>query len=140
VSDLREELLAIRSEHGRLTPAAVVAAATAKNHPLHDRFEWDDKVAGHKYRLSQARELIRVVKEVYTDRQGDPERVRFFHSIPDAQGMAYQPTDEVLTNEVATAVLLKSMEREWRALRKRYERFAEFRELVLGDLAKNEAA
>lgn len=140
MSDLRTELMAIRADNGRLTPAAVVAAATAENHPLHDRFEWDDKVAGHRYRLSQARDLIRVVRETYTDSSGDPEHVRFFHAIPDAQGMAYQPLDEVTGSEVASQVLLRSMEREWRALRKRYERFAEFRELVLGDMTKSEAA
>jgi hypothetical protein len=140
VSDLREELLAVRAEHGRLTPAALVEAATPKTHPLHSRFEWDNKVAGHKYRLSQARELIRVVKTAYVDAKGAPERVRFFHAIPDEQGMAYQPADEVVHNDVATQILLNSMEREWRALRKRYERFAEFKSMVLGDLKVEEAA
>jgi hypothetical protein len=139
LSDLRAELTAIRAESGRLTPASVVEAATAEDHPLHDRFEWDDALAGPKYRLSQARELIRVVKESYVDGKGRPESVRFFHAIPDAQGMAYQPLDEVTHDDLTSKVLLQSMEREWRSLRKRYERFSEFRDLVLGDL-KPEAA
>lgn len=140
MSDLRAELLAIREAAGRLTPAAVVAAAAAEDHPLHSRFEWDDAVAGHKYRLSQARQLIRVVRETYVSPKGEPERTRFFHAIPDSQGMAYQPSDVVVKDDIASKVLLQSMEREWRALKKRYERFAEFRDLVLGDLAKDEAA
>lgn len=57
---------------GNLTPDAVVEAARPKAHPLHHRFEWDDSVAGHKYRLDQARALIRtrfaVVTEIHTIR------------------------------------------------------------------------
>lgn len=138
MSDLRKELLAIRKQAGRLTPAAVVAAAASDDHPLHDRFEWNDEIAGHKYRLMQARQLIRVVKETYVDGEGAPERTRFFHAIPDTQGMAYQPADEIVRDNIASKVLLQSMEREWRSLRKRYEHFAEFREIVLRDLGGNQ--
>lgn len=140
MSDLRAELLAIREQAGRLTPLAVVEAATPEDHPLHHRFEWDDKVAGHKYRLAQARELIRIVRERYVDKAGGSESVRFFHAIPDEQGMAYQPLEDVVENDIATKVLLQSMEREWRSLLKRYQRFSEFRELVIRDLNPGEAA
>jgi hypothetical protein len=134
MSDLRSELLAIRAEHGRLTPHAVLEAATAEDHPLHARFEWDDSIAGHKYRLTQARELIRVVKEKYVDRSGNPEDVRFFVSMPGPAGMAYEPATEVAADEFASKVVMQAMEREWRSLRRRYERFSEFRQLVLNDL------
>lgn len=134
MSNLRDELLAIRAEHGKLTPALVVEEAAAEDHPLHNRFEWDDAVAGHKYRLTQAKQLIRVVKETYIDRSGAPEDVRFFHAIPREDGMVYEPLPEILGDDLATKVLLSSMEREWRSLRKRYEKFEQFRELVLRDL------
>lgn len=134
MSDLRSELLAIRAEHGRLTPHVVVEVAAAEDHPLHGRFEWDDSVAGHKYRLQQARDLIRVVREKYTDRSGNPEDVRFFHAVPREDGMVYEPLPEIIGDELASRVLLQAMEREWRSLRKRYEKFSEFRELVLRDL------
>jgi hypothetical protein len=134
MSDLRSELLAIRAEHGTLTPVLVLEAATAEDHPLHARFEWDDTIAGHKYRLTQARELIRVVKEKYIDRSGNPENTRFFVSMPGPNGMVYEPAADVAADEFASKVALQAMEREWRSLRKRYERFAEFRDLVLRDL------
>ncbi len=135
--DLRSELLAVREANGNvLTAHIVVEAAAAENHPLHDRFEWDDEVAGHAYRLQQARQLIRVVRERYIDRSGAPADVRTFHAIPrgDDRQMSYEPLDEILQNDVATQVLLRSMEREWRTLRKRYEKFSEFREIILRDL------
>lgn len=134
MADLRTELLAVRERYGDLTPANVVDAARDEDHPLHGRFEWDDAVAGEKYRLAQARQLIRVVREKYTDGQGRLADVRTFHAIPRENGMAYEPLDEIVRNDIATQVLLKSMEREWRQLKARYEKFAEFRALVLGDL------
>ena len=134
MADLRGELLAVREQYGILTPHLVVKAAAAD--PLHDRFEWDDEKAGHQYRLQQARALIRVVREKYIDRSGAPADVRTFHAIPrgDENQMAYEPLDEILQNDVAVKILLQAMEREWRTLRKRYERFDEFRQIVLRDL------
>jgi hypothetical protein len=140
MADLRTELLTIREQHGRLTPAIVVEAAQAEDHPLHSRFEWDDAVAGHKYRLQQAKQLIRVVRETYIDKKGNPEDVRFFHAIPREEGMVYEPLPEIVGDDLATKVLLASMEREWRSLRKRYEKFSEFRAMVLTDLSAGEAA
>lgn len=140
MADLRSELMAVRKEYGTLTPANVVEAARDEDHPLHGRFEWDDAVAGEKYRLDQARKLIRVVREAYTDAAGRPGDVRTFHAIPRAEGgMAYEPLDEIVHDDIASQILLKSMEREWRQLKARYERFAEFRALVLGDLGAAES-
>lgn len=139
MADLKTELLAIREQFGQLTPANVVEAAKEEDHPLHSRFEWDDAVAGEKYRLAQARQLIRVVRETYTDQQGRPSDVRTFHAIPRAEGMAYEPLSEIVQDDLTSQVLLRSMEREWRQLKARYERFSEFRSLVLGDLNANAA-
>lgn len=139
MNNLRDELLAIRQEYGALTPEHVVQAASAEDHPLHDRFEWDDAAAGEKYRLSQARQLIRVVRQAYTDQHGNPADVRTFHAIPRENGMAYEPLDEIVHDDIASKVLMASMEREWRQLKARYERFGEFRALVLGDLGEKAA-
>lgn len=45
-------------ESGRATPQAVVDAAQPEDSVLHDLLEWDDAVAGPKWRLAQARRLI----------------------------------------------------------------------------------
>lgn len=53
---------------GNLTPDAVLEDARSKKSPLHDQFEWNDGEAAHKYRLDQARTLIRSVRvEVVTE-------------------------------------------------------------------------
>lgn len=57
-------LAELYSEHGKLTPALVVADAQSKKSPLHECFEWDDSVAARKHRENQARTLIRSVKVI----------------------------------------------------------------------------
>ena len=47
---------------GTLTPDAVVKDAKSVSSPLHTHFEWDDDVAANKFRLDQARRLIRSVR------------------------------------------------------------------------------
>jgi len=43
----------------RLEPNALIEEARDEDHPHHHKFEWDDSVAGHRYRLEQARQIIR---------------------------------------------------------------------------------
>src|SRR5262245_29248804 len=58
--ELFRELKALEGESGRLTPELVVEAAKASssNSYLYQHFEWNDSVAGAKYRLIQAYKLI----------------------------------------------------------------------------------
>jgi len=53
-------------KNGRLTAALVVKAASKEGSPLHSYFEWDDTVAGARYRMEQARDLIRSVDVRFT--------------------------------------------------------------------------
>lgn len=57
-------LQAIIDEEGDVTPDRIVDLASKKTHPLHEYFEWDDNVAGHKYRLQQAMHMIRMWRMV----------------------------------------------------------------------------
>lgn len=59
MADLRSALTDIYRARGELTPQLVVDEARPKDAPLHDRFEWDNKVAGEAYRRVQAQQLIR---------------------------------------------------------------------------------
>lgn len=55
---IRKELLSLVSRDGKLHPSVVVKAA--KNNPvLKNEFTWDDKVAGHRWRIYEAQNLIR---------------------------------------------------------------------------------
>ena len=136
-------MLGIREKHGQLVPDLVVREAEPVDHPLHDRFEWDDAVAGPAYRRAQAHELIQSVRVVYRPADDvSPERtVRAFHAVRAESGAyVYETAEGVVRDPVAAAVLLRDMEREWQALKRRFEQFAEFREMVRRDLDDSEAA
>jgi len=63
---IESELQRIQDEQGRITPEIVVISAEKPESPLHHLFEWDDSVAGHKYRIEQAREVIRSIRLTVT--------------------------------------------------------------------------
>jgi hypothetical protein len=130
--DLRALLTQVRHDKGKLTATTLVAAAKPATHPLHDRFEWNDKVAGQKYRLVQAAELIRSVKFRYVD-EPEPREVNVFHSLPRTNGgREYVPVEEVVEDEFSRQLVLREMRREWLAFKRRYEHLAEFAELTTG--------
>lgn len=57
-----EELESLRDKDGLLHIEKVVEAARDPDSPLHKHFQWNDGEAAHRYRLGQARALIRAQK------------------------------------------------------------------------------
>lgn len=66
-----EVLHDIYSRFGMLEPQVIVKEAADENNPLHEYFTWDDDVAGHNYRLWQARQLIRTIQVEFVGKQVD---------------------------------------------------------------------
>lgn len=56
------EIKALEDRSGRLTPEQVVDAARSPSSAIHECFEWDDSTAAEKYRVEQARDLLKRVK------------------------------------------------------------------------------
>lgn len=136
---LRDELQRVHDRHGELTPELVVDTARPKNSPLHSHFEWDNRTAGEAWRRHQAAELIRSVKIVYREATEDEEAqsIRAYHAIRGPSGHSYRSADEVATDPFMRQLVLRDMEREWKALKRRYEHFAEFLEMVRTDVEKS---
>lgn len=59
-----EEIRRLEDRRGRVTAERLVAAAADPDHPMHEDFEWDNELAGHQYRLDQARQYIAQVRVV----------------------------------------------------------------------------
>lgn len=134
---LREQLQNIYDEHGRLTAGLVVDAAKPKSHPLHARYyAMADREAAYEYRKVLAAKDIRSVKVVYreADEQTPERSVRAFHAVRDEEGdSSYEPVEKIVESPFLTKLLMADMEREWKALRRRYETFTEFWQMVAGD-------
>lgn len=134
MGDLRSELLAIKTKHGKLTPGLVVKEAAKTSHPLHSRFEWDDDVAGEKYRLLQARELIAKVQIKWVDAKGDTRTSRGFYAIrsADADEYDYDQTEEILKDPFRRRLLLNDMQRRVDELVQQFAELDEFWDYLRG--------
>ena len=132
---LRDQLSGIYTQHGLLTPQLVVDVARPADHPLHDRFDWNDTTAGEAWRRHQAAGLIRSVRLTYREAtETEPERtVRAFHSVATPDGKAYLPAEQIAHDPMARQILLREMERAWHDMKRRYAEFDEFWRLVRTD-------
>lgn len=138
--NLRDALLEVRAQAGKLTPLTVLDAARDPKHPLHSRFEWDDSVAAEAYRREQAHQLIQVVNLNYRTGDGTTKTIRAFHAVRTETEYVYEPAEAVVADEFQRQLVLRDMERDWKTLKKRYQNFREFWTLVEGDAEARESA
>ena len=142
-SDLLAELERVRiSNGGFLTPEAVVNSARDENSPLHPFFDWDDTEAARKWRIVQARRLIRLSVTII---KPEVEPVRAFVSLPRDRGVnGYRSTVQVLSDEDLREQLLECALRELQAFRRKYAMLSALKELfevadrILGENAKSD--
>lgn len=126
--DVGEELAAIREKHGFVKPEFLVERAKPRRAKYHKAFEWDADTGAERYRLEQAKLMIRSVKVVYENAEGKESQVRAFTSIinPEGKGRIYIPTEEGMERrETRDEILMQCLSGliRWR------KRWAEYNEL-----------
>ena len=118
----------LANSDGGLTPQRMVDDARPEDSPMHEEFEWDDRIAGEKYRIEQARAVIRhivvVRSDIQTERElklvldnsDEVETVRSSEdeigSKEDVQDRGFVSTGERLTKYVSLESALTN--KEWR--------------------------
>lgn len=112
-------LEALRAEHGGLSAAIVHEAARPEDSPIHKWFEWDDASAAGKYRLVQARELLRAIV-VMSDDAERPEPIRAFVIVGEVGDLEYDHIYVVMSDEEKRRQLLERAIREIRQLQHKY--------------------
>lgn len=98
---------------GKLTAESVLDSARSKRSPLHTRFEWNDTVAAHEYRLEQARQMIRLCVTVV-----EGQTVRAFVHVRSAG--TYAPTEEVMATTDWRDEVLRDFRRDAAAFEKKW--------------------
>jgi len=131
---LEYHLQQVADQYGRLTGKIVVQAATDPEHPLHNRLTWDDAVAGAKYRVHEARNLIRSVKVSVVTGTGRRTNVRAYVRTRDDQGSSYVPTRRVAESPIMREIVLAEMRADWRSFKERYLHYEEFFKMIADDL------
>ena len=73
-----------------IAPEYLLDASRAEKAPLHCCFEWNDSVAAEKYRVDQAKELIRAIRvEIIKDVDKTPVVIRPFINVSDGNDKGY---------------------------------------------------
>jgi hypothetical protein len=106
-----------------ILPSDVVKAAREPSHPLHKRFDWDDTKAAHKWRLSQARDLIASVVVEYEDSPGRVVKVQAFHHLR-SEGPGYFPTETIVKHETMREAMLRELTEDSRVMARRIRTFS----------------
>ena len=97
-----------RKNYGILKPEVVVREAKKKKSPLHGFFEWDDGIAAEKYRIDQARHLIRSVVIEWENDPGEVIVSRAFVSIKTDEEWGYVDMGDALSDEEMREQVLES--------------------------------
>ena len=126
-----DALAAIAADNdGLLQVDTVIDAARPKASPLHDRFDWDDTEAAHKWRQEQARALIRVTVK-YLPSVGD--NVRVFVSLTTDQkedGGGYRHLVSVMTDKDQREQLLEDAHADMLRFRQKYRHLSELANVI----------
>lgn len=118
---------------GRLNAETVVREAKNPRCPIHDFFEWNDRIAAEEYRKVQARDLMRCI--VYVEEETGKEVRAFMNvdiGIPQddmESGSYYVPTAEVLSNGNLMAQVLEEAVGYLKWFRQKYALLRELSEV-----------
>ena len=106
----------------------------ARNNPnseLHKCFEWNDTVAAEKYRVSQARDVIRYLRITVPTEEGNLEKtnVRLFVST-NSHDNNYKATEIVFQNKTEYDKLLAEAMSELKAFKQKYQGIKELSKIL----------
>lgn len=109
----------------KITPQNVVELARNENSVIHNDFEWNDEIAGEKYRNIQAADMIRSFVVETKEEEKEPVRALQITTTTNV----YKPTEFFLKNEDEYQSLLKRAKMELQGFKKRYSRIAELEDI-----------
>lgn len=118
-----EEILSISDEP---TKQQIVEKARDESTELHSMFEWDDSIAGERWREEQARHIVKALKITYVNPDGDPlpksvemKPIRMLFGNPSGSP-GFVSTVKILGNKTMYEQLLERAKRELQAFRNKY--------------------
>ncbi len=121
-----EELERI-AEKRTLTAEAVVEESTDYEAPLHNIFEWDNKVAAHEYRKCQAQDIIRNIVTVVIEEEESKSTRAFVNIIMD-EDRGYIPVSVVINNKPLYQQYVEQALKDLEAFKKKYANLIEIAE------------
>lgn len=109
-----------------ITASEVVKLARKKSSEMHDYFEWDNEIAGEKYRESQARKLIQLIEVTFTKDDKEIKPVRAYVNVKQSSG--YSPIEDVVQDVDAYQMLLDRAYEDLRIIKNKYAELQEIQD------------
>ncbi len=109
-----------------ITASGVVALARKKKSEMHDYFEWDNEIAGEKYRESQARKLIQLIEVTFTKDDEEIKPVRAYVNVKQCSG--YSPIEDVVQDVDVYQMLLDRAYEDLRIIKNKYAELQEIQD------------
>lgn len=122
----------IERENGSVTCERLVDSARSKTSAIHGLFEWNDKIAGEKWRIQQAKTILCCLKvSVSEDGESEPKKVRAFLNANPADVRAeYFNIEKTLTNVDLMAGVLNRAKKELQAFVDKYRTLKELATVI----------
>ncbi len=126
--EIAEVLERIRTKNDGLTPGMVVKEAEKPSSILHNYFDWNNRIAAEKWRLEQAKYIIRSLVILHEgDGDEDDLMVRAFVSINDEEdGKSYTSIAHAMEDEELRKQILAKAKKELQEWAQRYSDLKEF--------------
>lgn len=109
----------------KITPQNVVDMARDEKSVIHEDFEWNDEIAGEKYRVIQAQEMIRSFIVVPKKKEHQPMRALQITT----EKSVYKPLEFFVKNIDEYQNLLNRAKKELRSIKERYKDVTELKEV-----------
>lgn len=111
-----------------ITPEELLEDAQDLGSPMHNFFEWDDDIAAQKYRLQQARYILRCI-DVEIIYNGDNKSTRAYVNVSDPQdqerGLVYVSVDRALSEPEMRKQLIQQAMIEAMSWKEKYKTLKE---------------
>lgn len=121
--DQLAELEMLRTQNGGvLLPAAILDFARSANTALHAAFSWDDTEAAERWRVHQAKQVIRAAVTMLPRPDGAMVPVRAYVFSVERGG--YAATSAVISDDAEAAALMRQMRLDVERALSRYRRHA----------------
>lgn len=119
---IKQELEALtEANNGILQPEAVVEYAKDPNTALHSRFEWDDTEAAKRYRVWQARQLIKVTVNILPNESETEYQVFVSLKSDRYNGGGYRALVDVMSDDQLRKQLLTQAYADFKVWQKKYQ-------------------
>ena len=126
IEDVISELNKIQLKNGKITPFYVVEKAKESTSVLHNHFNWNESDASTRYRLEQAKYLIRHINIVTVKPNDEKIELKAYEIISRGSDIQYKKVKEFTEDDIS--LIIQNESKRLTRLVKRLSPYMEFKE------------